>query len=159
VHEGFEGQHEQEASRHSLWQCPRVPEIVEIEEIRRGVWYSKEVRTCWKCGMIDYLCERGSSSSSAGREKIQQNCAWPNVVIPLLCGLRAAAEEKATLASDEASARSRTTLGRVGYREKDSSIAGFSKWISSQYTGRRVFSRVASNGVAAVVAAILEENC
>jgi superfamily II DNA helicase RecQ len=162
LHEVFEGQagergqQEQEASRHSLWQCPRVPEIAEIEEIRRAIRYSREVRTCRKCGMMDYLCERGSSSSSDQRGS-EQNCAWPNVVIPLLCGLRAAAEAKATLDSSNASARTYTTLGRAGYREQDSHSVEFSKWISRQYTGRRVLGRVVGNGVAAVIAAILEE--
>jgi superfamily II DNA helicase RecQ len=150
---GKRGRQEQEAMRHSLWQCPRVPDMAEIEEIRRGVRYSRELRTCWKCGMIDYLCERGSSSSSSS----QQNCAWLNVVIPLLCGLRAAAEAKATLNSSNAYTRTYTTLGRVGYREEDSSSIGFSKWISRQYKDRRVFSRVVGNGVAAVIAAILED--
>jgi hypothetical protein len=45
----------------------------------------------------------------------------------------------------------------VGYREEDSSSIGFSKWISRQYKDRRVFSRVVGNGVAAVIAAILED--
>jgi hypothetical protein len=103
---------------------------------------------------MDYLCERGSSSSSSSS---QQNCAWLNVVIPLLCGLRVAAEAKATLNSSNASTRTYTTLGRVGYREKDSNSAEFSKWISRQYKDRRVFNRVVSNSVAAVVVAILEE--
>jgi hypothetical protein len=154
------GQQEQEASRHSLWQCPRVPETAEIEEIRRAIRYSREVRTCRKCGMMDYLCERGSSSSSSSssdQRGSEQNCAWPNVVIPLLCGLRAAAEAKATLDSSNASARTYTTLGRAGYREQDSYSVEFSKWISRQYTGRRVLGRVVGNGVAAVIAAILEE--
>jgi hypothetical protein len=167
VHEVFDGRageagelgrQEQEATRHSLWQCPRVQgtaAIEEIEEIRRGIRYSKEVHTCRKCGMMDYLCDRDSSRGRSSSS--QQNCAWPNVVIPLLCVLRAVAEAKATQDSSNASARSRTTLGRVGYREENSSRAEFSKWISRQHTGRRVFSRVVGNGVAAVVAAILEE--
>jgi hypothetical protein len=117
---GQQGQQEQEASRHSLWQCPRILEIAEIEEIRRGVRYSREVHTCRKCGMMDYLCERGSTSSSRSSSS-QQNCAWPNVVILLLCGLRAAAEAKATLDSSNTSTYTYTTLGRVGYREEDSS--------------------------------------
>ena len=154
---GEQGQQEQEASRHSLWQCRRVPEIAEIEEIRRAIRYSREVRTCRKCGIMDYLCERGSSSSSSDQRGSEQNCAWPNVVIPLLCGLRAAAEAKATLDSSNASARTYTTLGRAGYREQDSHSVEFSKWISRQYTGRRVLGRVVGNGVAAVIAAILEE--
>ncbi|KAF2819858.1 hypothetical protein CC86DRAFT_412782 [Ophiobolus disseminans] len=74
VHELFDGKvgelgevswQEQEASRHSFWQCPRVQDIedkAEIEEIRRGIRYSREVRTCRKCGMMDYLCERGSNN-------------------------------------------------------------------------------------------------
>jgi hypothetical protein len=120
-----------------------------LEEICRGIRYSKEVHTCRKCGIMDYLCGQDSSS--------QQNCAWPNVVIPLLCGLWAAAEAKATLESSDASARTRTTLGRVGYREENSSRAEFSKWIGRQYGGGRVFRRVVGNGVAAVVVAFLEE--
>jgi superfamily II DNA helicase RecQ len=166
VHEVFEGKadkigelgrQEQEAARHSLLQCPRVQETAmeEMEEIRREIRYSKEVDTCRKCGMMDYLCDR-SSSQGRGSSK-QQKCAWPNVVIPLLCGLRAAAEGRVRLASGDASAVVRTTLGRVGYQEKDSSRAGFSKWIGRQYTGGRVFRRAVGNGVAAVVAAILEE--
>jgi hypothetical protein len=107
------------------------------------------VYTCRKCGIIDYLCTRESSR--------QQDCAWPNVVVPLLCGLRAAAEAKTTLESDDASARTRTTLRRVGYREQDSSAVQYSRWISKQYRGGRVFGRVVGNGVAAVVAALLEE--
>ena len=157
---GEAGRQEQEAMRHSFWQCPRVrqgtAEMKEMEEIRRGVRYSRDVRTCRKCGMMDYLCERGSSSSSSSSGS-QQNCAWPNVVIPLLCGLRAAAEAKATLDSSNASARTYTTLGRVGYREKNSNSAEFSKWISRQHGSRRLFNRVVGNGVAAVVVAILEE--
>jgi hypothetical protein len=158
VHEVFDGRaseagelarQQQEAAMHSLWQCPRIQDVAEIEEIRRGIRYSREVYTCRKCGMMDYLCTREYSK--------QQDCAWPNVVVPLLCGLRAATEAKATLSCDDASARTRTTLGRVGYQEKDSTTEGFSKWISSQYIGRRVFGRVVGNGVAAVVAAILEE--
>jgi superfamily II DNA helicase RecQ len=43
---GERGRQEQEAMRHSLWQCPRVPDMAEIEEIRRGVRYSRELRTC-----------------------------------------------------------------------------------------------------------------
>jgi hypothetical protein len=170
VHEVFEGRageageagklgrQEQEAARHSLWQCPRVQgtEVMEeIEEIRQGIRYSKEVHTCRKCGMMDYLCTRDSNRGRSGIS--QQNCAWPNVVIPLLCGLRAVAEAKATLQSSNASARTYTTLGRVGYREQDSSRLEFSKWISRQHTDRRVFGRVVGNGVAAVVAAVLEE--
>ena len=157
---GEAGRQEQEAMRHSFWQCPRVrqgtAEMKEMEEIRRGVRYSRDVRTCRKCGMMDYLCERGSSSGSSSSGS-QQNCAWPNVVIPLLCGLRAAAEAKATLDSSNASARTYTTLGRVGYREKNSNSAEFSKWISRQHDSRRLFNRVVGNGVAAVVVAILEE--
>jgi hypothetical protein len=144
---------EEEATMHSLWQCPYVQGVAEAEEVRKGIWYSKDVHTCGKCGMIDYLCTRENSRGSSSR---QQNCAWPNVVVPLLCGLRAAAEAKFNL-HNNASARTRTTLGRVGYQEKNSSRADFSKWISSQYVGRKVFGRVVGNGVAAVVAAILEE--
>jgi hypothetical protein len=158
----------QEATMHSLWQCPRLQEkaelefvrrgiwddIAELEEVRRGIWYSRDVHTCRKCGMMDYLCTRENSRASSSR---QQDCAWPNVVIPLLCGLRAAAEATAMLHCNDASARTRTTLGRVGYQEKDGRRAGFSKWISQQCTGRRVFSRVVGNGVAAVVQAILED--
>ena len=85
---GEAGRQEQEAMRHSFWQCPRVrqgtAEMKEMEEIRRGVRYSRDVRTGRKCGMMDYLCERGSSSSSSSSSS-QQNCAWPNVVISLLC--------------------------------------------------------------------------
>jgi superfamily II DNA helicase RecQ len=150
--EGDLGRQEQAAARHSLWQCPRLQSTAameKLEEIRRGIRYSKEVHTCRKCGMMDYLCGRDSSS--------QQNCAWPNVVIPLLCGLWAAAEAKATLESSDAFARTRTTLGRVGYREENSSRAEFSKWIGRQHGGGRVFRRVVGNGVAAVVAAVLEE--
>lgn len=148
-------QYEQEASRHSLWQCPFEPKLAEMEEIRREIWYSREVHTCRKCGMIDYLCKQSSSSSN--QQGSEQNCAWLYVVIPLLCGLRAAAEGKATLESNSASARTHTALGRVGYREEDSSRTGFSRWISKQYAGKRVLGRVVGNGVAAVVAAILEE--
>lgn len=152
------GQQEQEAMRHSLWQCPRMPALAEMEEMRRGIWYSRDVHTCGKCGMIDYLCERDRSSSSLGRgEGRQQNCTWPNVVIPLLYGLQAAAEAKVKLADNNTSAYMYTTLGRVGYRERDSSSIEFSRWISRQCAGRRVFGRVVGNGVAAVVAAILEE--
>ena len=173
VHEVFEGQaneagelgqQQQEVMRHSLWQCPRAPKVAEMEEIRRGVWYSRDVRTCRKCEMIDYLCERGSSSSSSSsssslstEKSKQQNCTWPNVVIPLLYGLRAAAEAKATLAGNDTSVYMYTTLGRVGYRERDGSSVGFGRGISRQYVDRRVFGRVVGNGVAAVVAAILEE--
>ena len=156
VHEVFDGrasEAEQEAARHSLLQCPWKEEIAEAEKVRREVWYSREVHTCRTCGIIDYLCDRESGGSSSR----QQDCAWPNVVVPLLYGLQAAAEAKAKLYCEDASARTRTTLGRVGYQEKDSSRAGFSKWISKQYTGRRVFGRVVGNGVAAVVGAILEE--
>lgn len=152
------GRQEQETARHSLWQCPRVQgtaAIEEIEEIRRGIRYPKEVHTCRKCGMMDYLCDRDSRRGRSSNS--QQNCAWPNVVVPLLCGLRAVAEAKAAQGSSNFSARTRTTLGRVGYQEENSSRADFGKWISRQYTGRRVFSRVVGNGVAAVVAAILEE--
>jgi superfamily II DNA helicase RecQ len=67
---GDQGRQQQEALKHRLWQCPRLPEMAEIEEIRGGVRYSREVGTCRKCGMMDYLCERGSSSSSSS----QQNC-------------------------------------------------------------------------------------
>jgi superfamily II DNA helicase RecQ len=81
---GEQGRQQQEAARHSLWQCPRVQRTAameEIEEICQGIRYSKEVHTCRKCGMMDYLCDRdsnrGRSSSSS-----QKNCAWPNVVIP-----------------------------------------------------------------------------
>jgi hypothetical protein len=160
MHEVFHGQagkeEEQESIGHSLWQCPLRPDMGEMEEIRRGVWYSRAVRTCRKCGMMDFLCER-DSSSGGGRESGQQNCAWPNVVIPLLYGLRAVAEAKVIQGGNDASARTRTTLGRVGYREEDSSRVGFSKWIGRQCTGKRVFGRVVGNGVAAVVVAILEE--
>jgi hypothetical protein len=158
VHEVFDGRaseagelgrQQQEAARHSLLQCSWI-DVAEAEQIRRGVRYSREVHTCWKCGITDYLCDRESSCR-------QQDCAWPNVVIPLLCGLRVGAEAKATLNSEDASARTRTTLGRVGYSEKDSSRIGFSKWISQQHLGKRLFSRVVSNSVAAVVEAILEE--
>jgi hypothetical protein len=158
VHEVFDGRaskagelarQEQEAAMHSLWQCPRIQDIAEVEEIRRGIRYSREVYTCRKCGMMDYLCTQEYSR--------QQECAWPNVVVPLLCGLQAAAEGKATLESNNASARTPTTLGRVGYREQNSSTVEYSRWISKQYRGGRVFSRVVGNGVAAVVAAILEE--
>jgi hypothetical protein len=98
VHEVFDGRaseagelarQQQEAAMHSLWQCPRIQDVAEIEEIRRGIRYSREVYTCRKCGMMDYLCTREYSK--------QQDCAWPNVVVPLLCGLRAATEAKATL--------------------------------------------------------------
>jgi hypothetical protein len=163
VHEIFDGRpseggelarQEQEAAMHSLWQCPRVQDIAEAEEVRRRIWYSRDVHTCRKCSIMDYLCTRENSRGSSSR---QQDCAWPNVVVPLLSGLRAAAEAKAMLESDDASARTRTTLGRVGYQEKDSCRAGFSKWIGKQYTGRRVFGRVVGNGVAAVVEAILKE--
>jgi hypothetical protein len=169
VHEVFEGRagaageagelgrQQQEAARHSLWQCPRVQgtaAMEEIEEIRRGIRYSREVHTCRKCGMMDYLCGRDSSK---GSRSCQLNCTWPNVVIPLLCGLWAAAKAKATLEGNTASARTLTTLGRVGYQEKDSGRAEFTKWISEQYRERRVFQRVVGNGVAAVVAAVLEE--
>jgi hypothetical protein len=54
----------------------------EIEEIRQGIRYSKEVHTCRKCGMMAYLCARDSNRGRSGIS--QQNCAWPNVVIPLL---------------------------------------------------------------------------
>jgi hypothetical protein len=170
VHEVFEGRageageagelgrQDQEAARHSLWQCPRVQgtaAMEEIKEIRRGIRYSKEVHTCRKCGMMDYFFDRDSSRGRSSSS--QQNCAWPNVVIPLLCGLRAAAEAKATHDSSNASVRTHTMLGRVGYREENSRRAEFSKWISRQHTGRRVFSRVVGNGVAVAVAAILEE--
>jgi hypothetical protein len=64
----------------------------EIEEIRRGIRYSKEVHTYRKCGMMDYLCDRDSSRGRSNSS--QQNCAWLNVVIPLLCGLQAVAEAK-----------------------------------------------------------------
>jgi hypothetical protein len=163
VHEVFDGRvsaagelarQQQETVMHSLWQCPHVQETAEAEEVCRGIWYSRDVHTCRKCGMMDYLCTREDSRGSSSR---QQDCAWPNVVIPLLCGLRAAAEAKATLYCDDASARTHTTLGRVGYPGKDSSRAGFSKWISKQYIGRRVFGKVVGNGVAAVLEAILEE--
>jgi superfamily II DNA helicase RecQ len=65
VHEVFDGRpseggelarQEQEAAMHSLWQCPRVQDIAKAEEVRRRIWYSRDVHTCRKCGIMDYLC-------------------------------------------------------------------------------------------------------
>jgi hypothetical protein len=52
----------------------------------------------------------------------------------------------------------RTSLRQLGYGEKDSSRAGFSKWIGRQYTDLRVFQNAIRNGIAIVVAAILEDD-
>ena len=146
---GVQGQREQAACKHSLWECPRRPNMGEMEGIRRGIWYSREVDTCRKCGMMAYLCERG---------RHRETCAWPNIVVPILYGLRAGAEAKAQLASDDGTGCGRigTILGRVGYREKESSSIGFSKWIGRRYIDGRVLDRVVGNGVAAVIAAILD---
>ena len=160
---GEAGREEQEAAVHSLWQCPRLggaEGIEEMDEVRREIRYRREVRTCFKCGMMDKLCERESnreeSSSTGGSSRRQEDCAWPHVVMPILWGLRAAAEAKVTQDGD--SARIRTGLRWAGYKEEDSSKARFAQWIGRSCSYRRVFGRVVSNGVVVVIAAILEES-
>ena len=113
--------------------------------MRREIRYDRGTGTCWKCGMIDYLC--GRESSRTGR---QVDCAWPNVVVPLLYGLWRAAAAKESLYGR--STRACTALGRVGYgAQADRSRAGFARWIGSIYRESRVFSRVVSRGVFLVV--------
>jgi hypothetical protein len=48
-------------------------------------------------------------------------------------------------------------LAYYRYQEKNSGRAEFAEWIGRQCPGRRVFQRVVGNGMAAVVAAVLEE--
>lgn len=150
----------EEKAAHSLWQCPRLQQtnIEEMDRIRREIRYSREIRTCMKCGIIDYLCGKESNRGESSRR--QQSCLWPNVIVPVLYGLRAVTESLSLAENNQnstASTRSRTTLGRVGYREQNSSLSEFGKWIGQQCLDRRVLGYRVGNGGAAVIAAILED--
>jgi hypothetical protein len=59
---------------HSLWQCPHIQDKAEIEDIRGEIRYSREVYTCRKCGMMDYLTNmtpRGYVSPCRNRYRVR----------------------------------------------------------------------------------------
>jgi hypothetical protein len=149
---------EEQKAEHSVWECWRLLERGEsvqqqLDSVRRWIYYSREVDVCWKCGMIQKLCEWES-----GEQQQQQKCSWNNIVVPVLYGLLEAAAARRQLDGDRAD----TVLGRSGYdigveESRENRDRRFGQWIGQKHIGRRVLGRVVSNGAAVVVGAIVAE--
>ncbi|KAF5844131.1 hypothetical protein GGP41_001038, partial [Bipolaris sorokiniana] len=80
LHEIFGGERsarrieEEQEAEHSIWECWRLIERDKrvqqpLDSVRRWIRYSKELDICWKCGMIQKLCEWESG------EQQQQKCS------------------------------------------------------------------------------------
>jgi len=167
LHEVFDGESsaerrdEEEGRRHSVWQCAQIGEggvVEKLDRVRRWVAYRREVAVCWKCGVMQGLCEQERESSSS-------RCRWEQVVVAALCGMREAGRAKQQMSKE--SVWRETQVGRSGYVEaaeqresddsRDSRDVGFGQWIGQEYAARRIDGRAVSNRIGVVMQAILEE--
>jgi hypothetical protein len=139
-----------------------------LNKVRRWVQYAREIQVCWKCGVTQRLCEQERGSSS--------RCRWNYVVVAALCGMREAGRAKQQVGGQRVGYE--TQLGRSGYIEqarqegkssssnssrcrgrdsRDSRDKQFGRWIGQVYKKRWVGGQVISNGIGAVIQAILKE--
>jgi hypothetical protein len=173
LHEVFDGENsierrgEEAERKHSVWQCPQLGEggvAGTLDRVRQWVVYRKEVAVCWKCGVMQKVCEQERERS--GR------CRWEQVVVAALCGMREAARAKQQMVG--AGVWKETQVGRGGYVEaaeqrerreesrgsrgsRDSRDVSFGQWIGQVYKARRIDGRAVSNGIGVVIEAILAE--
>jgi hypothetical protein len=130
---------ENEDYMHARASCYRYVRLKDaaLDQFRRGIRYDDgESYACWKCGIEQRLCGRGDDSAAP--------CRWPNVLVPVV---RAAMD-------DSDYTRVVRRLGYTGGARGRNAMREYGAWLGKRY-GRRLWGRVVSNGMAAMVAVML----
>jgi superfamily II DNA helicase RecQ len=106
----------------------------ECDGFRQMIRYEGGSHSCHRCGISQKLCATGRDDKA--------KCQWPNVLVPMLRGLRKARGGMAV-------------LGRVGFDGEEGEWAEYGRWLGRRHP-RRVWGEVVSNATAVLIAAVVE---
>lgn len=110
----------------------------ECDRFRKRIRYEGSSHSCHRCGISQKLCATGQDS--------QAKCQWPNVLVPIMCGMIKTAAGVAV-------------LQRVGFdrgeQEREQEREEYARWLGRRHP-RRIWGEVVSNATASLIAFIVD---
>jgi superfamily II DNA helicase RecQ len=134
---------EQSWREHGLGQCGRNwpgQSMRDLERFRGRISYEKSSHTCHRCGISQRYC--------ATKERVENACQWPNVVVPILVAM--VYGEPGGAGTVEARIQQFRELGYEGEMEE----GRIARWVGRRHR-RPIWGVWVSNGMAVVTRMLL----